>query len=208
VRRVTAASIEASAVPTRSQTTPAGDRRFLFLHCGSRADGNTEILARHAAAALPAGVEQRWLSLSQLPLPAFEDVRHVGDGVYPVPEGHAHTLLEATLWASDLVFAAPLYWYSLPAPAKLYLDHWSGWMRAPGVEFRARMAGKVMWAVSAISDEDRAMADPLLDTLRLTAAYMQMTWGGSLLGFGNRPGDVLTDTTALADAARLFGQLS
>ena len=177
---------------------------FLFLVASSRRDGNSEALARHAAASLPETAEQRWLSLIDNELPPFEDVRHSGTGAYPQPEGPGATLLDATLWASDLVMVAPLYWYSVPARAKNYLDHWSGWMRVPGVSFLDRMAGKRMWAISAISDEDYSVADPLLGTLRLTASYAKMKWGGHLFGFGNKPGEVLTDEAALRQADSFF----
>jgi len=182
------------------------DRRFLFLLASARRDGNTEALARRAAGSLRAQDEQEWLRLIDLDLAPFADMRHdaATGGVYPDPVGGARRLLDATLAATDLVFATPLYWFSLPASAKLYLDHWSGWMRVPGLDFKARMAGKTMWALSAVSDEDRSMADPLLGTLKLTCSYMNMGWGGSLLGFGNRPGDILNDVIACAAADKLF----
>lgn len=161
-------------------------------------------MARHAAGQLGETAEQRWLSLLEVDLPAFEDIRHAGNGVYPAPEGPGKVLLDATLWATDLVMVVPLYWYSVPARAKNYLDHWSGWMRVPGLGFLDQMAGKTMWAVSAVSDADYTAADPLLGTLRLTAGYAGMQWGGSLLGFGNRPGEILNDTNALNAADSFF----
>jgi multimeric flavodoxin WrbA len=177
-------------------------RHFLFLLSSSRGDGNTEALARKAA--LPVAAKQTWLRHADLPLPDFDDIRHAGDGVYPMPEGNGRVLLDATLAATDLVFAAPVYWYGLPASAKLYLDHWSGWMRIPGIDFRPRMAGKTMWAITMLSDTDKAQADPLLGSLQWTAKYLGMRWGGSLLGYGNKPGDVLADQTALTNAEQLF----
>ncbi|MFJ9606414.1 flavodoxin family protein [Kitasatospora sp. NPDC101176] len=186
---------------------PAGaeaPRSFLFLDASAREDGNSGRLARLAAeASLPAGAEQRWLRLSEHPLPPFQDLRHTGDGRYPEPVGHELTLLEATLAATDLVFVAPLYWYSLPSSAKLYLDHWSAWLRAPGVDFRAGMAGGTLWAVTALATEDDK-ADPLVGTLRLTAEYLGMRWGGALIGNGSRPGDVLRDERALVSATSFF----
>lgn len=181
-------------------------RRFLFLLASARRDGNTEVLAHRAAAGLSKRDEKVWLRLIDLSLAPFADLRHepAAGGIFPAPTGDGRVLLEATLAATDLVFAAPLYWYGLPASAKLYLDHWSGWMRAPGVDFKARMAGKTMWAISAISEEDTSLADPLLGTLRLTASYMGMRWGGSLLGYGNRPGDVLDDIAACSLAEMFF----
>lgn len=182
----------------------AGARRFLFLLGSARADGNTETLARRAAARLPPEVEQRWLRLSDLPLPRFHDIRHAGGPGRAEPAGNERLLMDATVEATDLVIASPLYWYSVSADTKLYLDYWSGWLRVPGADFKARMRGRTMWAVTAISEEDPAKADPLLGTLRLTADYMKMRWGGELVGYGNRPGDVLADATALEDAKNFF----
>jgi multimeric flavodoxin WrbA len=185
-------------------TIPAADsRRFLFVLSSARIGGNAEQLAREASLALPADVEQRWLRLSEMPLEPFVDIRHDA-GVYASPEGHEATLADATLWCTDLVMVVPVYWYSVPANAKLYLDHWSGWMRVPGMEFKARMAGKRMWGVTVISGDDAASAEPVVGTLRLTANYLRMEWKGVLLGHGSRPGDVANDALALAEARRFF----
>lgn len=181
--------------------------RFLFLLGSSRRGGNTELLARRAADALPAGVEQRWLRLDEHPLSPFADIRHAGgDGRYPKPTGNEALLLTETLAATDLVIASPLYWYNVSAATKLYLDHWAGWLRIPRTDFRENMRGRTMWAVSAISDEDPAKADPLVASLRLSAEYLGMRWGGALLGYANRPGDILRDATALRAADTFFGQ--
>ncbi|MEE4541919.1 NAD(P)H-dependent oxidoreductase [Streptomyces sp. V4-01] len=186
--------------------TPRVDasRSFLFLLGSTRRDGNTELLARRAAEQLPQGVPQRWLHLSELPLPSFTDHRHDDRTRWTLPEGHGATLLDATLTATDLVIASPLYWYAVSTSVKQYLDHWSGWLRAPGVDFRARMAGRTLWGVSALADEDLSAADPLIGTLNRTADYMGMRFGGVLLGYGNRPGDVLRDEEALRRAKTFF----
>lgn len=177
-------------------------RRFTFLLASARRDGNTEILTRVAAEELSPQWPQQWLRLTDLPLPPFEDIRH-SIGIYPQPAGHERVLFDATLDATDLVFAVPLYWYSLPASAKLYLDYWSAWLRVPGAEFKARMAGKTLWGVCALSDEDSRRAAPLIDTLALTAEYLAMKFGGVLLGYGNKPNEVLSDRPAL-ERARVF----
>lgn len=178
-------------------------RHFAHLLASGRRDGNTELLARRAAAATEAGAVHTWLHLADLPLAPFRDLRH-GPEAYPEPTGNEKVLADATLAATDLVMAAPLYWYGLPASAKLYLDYWSAWMRVPALDFKKRMAGKVLWAVCALSDDDRGTADPYVGTLRLSAEYLGMRWAGVLFGAGNRPGDVLADAQALADAGRFF----
>ncbi len=178
-------------------------RRALFLVASARRDGNTEQLARAAAESLPDGTEQRWLHLDDYPLAPFRDIRH-DVGTYPAPEGNEGVLADATLWATDLVMCAPLYWYSVPASAKLYLDYWSGWMRVPGMDFKRRMAGRRLWVISMFSDEDPRMMEPLLGTMRLCAEYLAMEWRGALVGYGSRPGDVQKDATALAKARTFF----
>lgn len=187
--------------------TPAPSRRFLFVVSSARRGGNSEQLARRAAHALPATVPQEWLHLADHPLPPFADHRHTDAGPWtPVVEGPARLLLEASLAATDVVLVAPVYWYSLPAAAKLYLDHWTAWLRAPGWDFKARMAGKTLRGISVSSDGDAAGAGPLQDTLRLTADYMGMRWGGLLIGAGNRPGEVLQHGPSVAAADRFLAE--
>ncbi|MEU8601022.1 flavodoxin family protein [Streptomyces parvulus] len=180
-------------------------RRFLFLLGSSRPDGNTELLTRRAAEQLPADVEQRWIDLARHPLPDFEDLRHDRDHTRPT-EGNARLLLDATLDATDLVIASPLYWYSVSTPVKHYLDYWSGWLRTPGLDFKATLAGRTLWGVTALAHEEQEVADPLIGTLHLTAAFMGMHFGGVLLGNGSRPGDVLRDADALGRAETFFAR--
>ncbi|MEU3740566.1 MULTISPECIES: NAD(P)H-dependent oxidoreductase [unclassified Streptomyces] len=180
-------------------------RKFLFVLGSSRPEGNTEILARRAAEQLPANFEQRWLNLADHPLPDFEDLRHDSDHTRPSGNSAA-VLLDATVEATDIVIASPLYWYSVSATTKRYLDYWSGWLRTPGVDFKATLAGRTLWGVTALADEEPVVADPLVGTLRNSAAYLGMRFGGVLLGNGSKPGDVLHDERALTEAKSFFAQ--
>ncbi|KND31188.1 flavodoxin family protein [Streptomyces acidiscabies] len=178
------------------------NRRFLFLLGSSRQGGNTELLARRAAEQLPEGVEQEWVRLVDRPLPDFADLRH--DEGYAAPaDPNARYLLDATLAATDLVIASPLYWYSVSGLTKRYLDHWSGWLRVPGVDFRGVMAGRTLWGVTAYASR-ASLADPLAGTLHHTAAFMRMRFGGVLLGNGTDREDVLKDGEAVARAKGFF----
>ncbi|WP_432028681.1 flavodoxin family protein [Streptomyces sp. 1222.5] len=181
-------------------------RRFLFVLGSARAEGNTELLARRAAEQLPGDVEQRWIHLAEQPLPGFVDLRHDSDHVRPPSDTATGRLLDATLAATDIVIASPLYWYSVSSLTKTYLDHWSGWLRTPGVDFKATMAGRILWGVAALADEEPSVADPYVGTLNNSAAYLGMRFGGVLLGNGSKPGDVLKDTGALTRAKTFFAQ--
>ncbi|MFF6949689.1 flavodoxin family protein [Streptomyces iakyrus] len=180
-------------------------RRFLFVLGSARAEGNSELLARRAAEQLPPDVEREWIDLTAHPVPDFEDLRHDSDHVRPT-EGNVARLLDATLAATDIVIVSPLYWYSVSAQTKRYLDYWSGWLRTPGLDFKATMAGRTLWGVTALAHTQEVVADPLVGTLHNSAAYLGMRFGGVLLGNGSKPGDVLTDDAALTRAKTFFEQ--
>ncbi|MER5934031.1 NAD(P)H-dependent oxidoreductase [Streptomyces sp. NPDC002054] len=178
------------------------DRSFLFVLGSSRPNGNTEILARAAAEQLPVGTPQHWVDLAQLPLPDFQDGRHETEDL-PAGE-HEEELRRLTLEATDIVLASPLYWYTVSAQTKRYLDYWSGWLSVPGLDFKKRMAGRTLWGVTAMSDHDEIVADGLATNLNHTAAYLHMRFGGVLLGNGSRPGQVRNDERAMIRAKTFF----
>ena len=179
-------------------------QKFLFLVSSTREPdhlGNTEWLAQEAAAHLPAGSRQTWLDLARMDIPPFVDQRHTV-GHYSQPEGDLKTLLDATLSATDIVFVAPVYWYSLPAPLKSYLDHWSAWLRIPGLPFKDSMAQKSLRLIT--TSGDRTKAQPMIDSVRLCAEFLAMHWGGALWGKGGAPDAVKTDSQAIASAANFL----
>ena len=179
-------------------------RHFLFIVSSARvpgALGNTEWLAREAARHLPAGATAAWLHLNGLELADFEDRRH-DVGTYPMPTGDTAHALEATLAATDLVFVTPLYWYSFPNRLKRYLDHWSAWMRVDGLDFKARMQGKRVWAITTSGSREKTQ--PMFDSLKLCAEFLAMRWQAPLWGLGGAPGAIEKDAAAIAAAASHF----
>jgi len=173
---------------------------FTFILGSTRKGGNSETLARRAARSL---TDAQFLHLLDLPLPPFFDTRHSTG--YAPPDGNAKVLCNATLAATDLVLVTPVNWYSCSWPMKLYLDHWSAWMRIPELAFKDTLAGRSMWGVIVDSDDDASgTALATIDMFKRTADYMSMHWRGVLLGHGNRPGEVDSDAAALAAADAFF----
>lgn len=176
---------------------------FLFLVASARESGhlgNTEWLARQAAAALPADTPQTWLHLARLTLPPFVDQRHTV-GTYALPQGDLRTVFDAMRAASHIVLVAPVYWYSFPTSLKTLMDHWSAWIRIPGVPFKDEMATKTLQLVT--TNGDRAKAQPMIDSAALCAQFFAMAWGGVLWGKGGPP-DVVQGDAAAQQAAASF----
>lgn len=177
--------------------------RFLFVLGSTRADGNSERLARAAAAQLPGAVAQRWARLIDDPLPPFFDTRH-STGYGPL-DGAGRRWVDLTLAATDLVIVTPVNWYSVAWPVKLYLDHMTAWLRVPELAFAATLAGRSLWAVVVdADDEGSGAAEPVVDALRRTADYLDLRWRGALVGHANRPGDIAADRAAQLAAATYF----
>ena len=177
---------------------------FLFLNGSTRTPtqtGNTLTLARLAAQGLPATAGQIWFDLARLSVPAFEDLRH-SVGSYPMPSGDAKALLDATLAATDIVLVSPVYWFSIPSPLKTYLDHWSGWLRVPDLDFKEKMRGKKLWVIT--TSGDRAKAQAMLDSYRMCAEFLGMEWQGALWGKGGAPDAILADAAACEAAPGFF----
>lgn len=169
-------------------------RSFAFMLGGAREGGATELLARRAAGGLPTAAERSWLRLSGLSFPTQAG---------PAAEGAEKKLLDATMEHTDIVVVSPLYWYSVSAQTKLYLDYWALWMTCPGLDFRARMGGKTLWAVSTYARGEARDAQPLVGMLEQTARYLGMAWGGALLCRARSTGQ-LADCDAGRDATAFF----
>lgn len=176
-------------------------RAFVFLVSGGRPNGNAEQLAWAAADGLPDAVRQDWIDLTTPALPPFRDLR--GEPV-PPPDGRLAEVARALRGASDIVFVAPVYWYALPAPAKLLLDHWSNWMESADFGFADWIRDKGLWLITARADPDPSVVAPLDQAMERSARFLGMTWRGALHGVGDRPGEVRADTAAMTAAPGFF----
>ena len=77
-------------------------------------------------------------------------------------------------------------------------------MRVPELNFLERMAGRNMWNVTVTADEDQNFTQPLIEALRLNANYAVMPWRGALIGYSNRPGEVMQHEKSLRSAREFF----
>ncbi|MCU0901769.1 MAG: NAD(P)H-dependent oxidoreductase [Cypionkella sp.] len=181
-----------------SQPAP---RRFVFLLSSARPGGNSAQLAQRAALGLEAPAT--WLDLAQLDLPAFADPR---PGAAPgLPTGDLARVTQTLLAASDICFVAPVYWYALPAPAKLLLDHWSGFLDQPQMGFAGAMRGKGVWLVTTRADPDPTVPHLPEAMLRRSVDWLGMRWRGALHGIADAPGEITQDDS-FARAPQFFRQ--
>lgn len=171
---------------------------------GSARDGsNSDLLARLVVGGLP----HETVRLGSEHLPHIDDRRHADPGFGPVDEAYSALMariLDCPVW----VFASPVYWYGFSGLMKDFVDLWSHMMRAPGWRFKERMAGKHAFLVLAGGDNPRLKAMGLVQQFYWTTDFMNMQFGGYVIGEGNRPGDVLKDRAAVEEARVLKRQVA
>ena len=165
--------------------TDPNPRSLIIYLASARRGGNAEALARRATEGL--AVPCQWVDLAALSLPAFHDPRPLPT---PRPTGALAALAAQMQGVSDLVFAVPIYWYALPGPAKTFLDHWSGYLDTPGLNFADWIKTKRLWLITARADPDPMVAAPIEMAMQRTAHWLGMRWGGALHGVGDAPGDI------------------
>jgi NAD(P)H-dependent FMN reductase len=177
------------------------DRHFLFLLSSARREGNSQRLARAAADCL-SPVAQSWIDLTDLALPPYHDLRPATE----LPQGALAGVMAAMRAASDIVLVAPVYWYALPAPAKLLFDHWSGWFDAAETGFADWAREKRVFLITTRADPDPTVPLAMEEMVKRSVTWLGMGWGGALHGIGDAPGDIQRDQSALLQAQGFLGR--
>lgn len=88
--------------------------------------------------------------------------------------------VEQILKYEHIIFASPVYWYSMSAVMKTFFDRISDLLKIRKPLGR-RLRGKTMWVISSSSDAE--VFPSFLKTFELSAEYLGMRYGGNLWGW-------------------------
>lgn len=165
----------------------------LFLLGSSRGDGTTGRLAReifrHAVFARRGCAE--FIDLGGLNIGPYDyDNANRGDDFLPVAQKMVR--------AKTIVFASPVYWYSMSGQMKIFFDRLTD-LTGPYKPAGKRLAGKRAFAIATGADPQppACFAPPFENT----AAYFKMEWGG--LFYAPEAGAGAPETLAAAKAFAL-----
>jgi multimeric flavodoxin WrbA len=175
---------------------------ILALYGSSRRHGNTELLTDRVVEGLP--VEK--IYLIEKNIRPIDDRRHEPGG-FPQVDDDYDSVLQRVLAHDTLVFATPVYWYGMSGVMKNFVDRWSQSLRDERYAFRDVMSQKSAYVVLVGGDEPRIKALPLVQQFQYIFDFMGIRLAGYVLGEGNRPGDILSDTAAMHEASLLNERL-
>ena len=140
----------------------------IALFASARRHGNTGAVLDRIAAELDFEV----VDLAETSVSPF-DYAHSNrnDGFEP--------LIERILRYNQIVFAAPVYWYSVPPPMKTFIDRLSDLLELPDLRERGRhLRGKRAFVVATSGIDE--ISGAFISMFRDTFAYLGMEYRGLL----------------------------
>lgn len=171
---------------------------LMAIHGSSREQGNTETLTQIVLKDVPA----THLYLRQYVINPITDERHDPHGFTPVDDDY-DKLIEKVILHDTILFTTPLYWYGMSGLMKNFIDRWTQSLRDPRYDFREAMRGKQAYVIVTGGEDVRLKALPLIQQFTLIFEFMSMDFNGYLLGYGGKPGGIVRDEQALAEARQL-----
>jgi multimeric flavodoxin WrbA len=176
--------------------------RVFAMYGSSRRNGNSDLLTDRVLDGIPC----TRLYLSDVHIQPIVDKRHSPEGFGWVDDDYDRIITQV-LGHDILVFGAPIYWYGMPAPMKLFFDRWSQSLRDKRFDFKSEMSRKQAYVVLTGGDQPRIKGLPLIQQFKYIFDFVGMPFAGYVIGQGDKPGSVLQDERALDEAAFLNRQL-
>lgn len=177
---------------------------IIVFHGSTRKNSNTEILTYQA---VPKN-QGTHVYLRDYTIHPIIDQRHDMDGFTPVDDHHTE-LIDQLLQHDTIVFATPIYWYSMSTLMKLFIDRWSQILRDPDYpEFRENLSKKTVYAIIVGGDNPFIKGLPLIQQFQYICDFYKMHFSGYIIGKASKPGDILNDSKALKAASALISHVN
>jgi len=179
-------------------------KKILELTSSPRKNGNSTLLA-HAIAdgARAAGARVETVNLGALTIRPCTacDTCHASDERFCVIRDDMRRLYAKIVAADALIYASPVYWFTVSAQMKLFMDRCYA-LGGPG---GYALKGKRMAVALTYGDADpfRSGAVNALRTFQDAFAYVEAVLVGSVYATGLAPGDVLKKKALLKEAFSL-----
>ena len=178
-------------------------KQVLILKASPRKWGNSAILADQVAqGALSAGAEVESVSLHVLDIRPCDacDLCRENDGECVI-EDDMQALYPKLRSAAAIVIATPVYWFTLSAQAKLFIDRWYALLG----EKPSPLRGKQYALVLSYGDDDLDTSGGIhaLDAVKHMVRYLRGDFVGCVHGCASDPGDVQEQPELMKEAYEL-----
>lgn len=169
------------------------------IYGGTRATGNAETLTERVIQGLP--VEK--IYLKDYHIKPINDERHTQDGFKEVNDDYK-AILDRVLDCDILLFATPIYWFSMSGTMKLFIDRWSQTLKDVNYpDFNKVMSAKKAYVIAVGGDNPLLKGLPLIQQFQYIFDFIGISFEGYVLGKGNKPAEILQDEQALRIASQI-----
>ncbi len=172
-----------------------------------RVGGNSDILLEQAlAGARDAGAQVEKIVLAQKKISGCLDCDQCDDTGICVIQDDMLQIQEKILEANSIIHSVPVYFWSMTAQMKAYLDRWCAFFDS---EWRwhkhiyPKMKGKRIGLITVCGDRDVHTGDPIVTSFRNTAEFSKLSWMGAVQASAGPKGEIAKDQKAKAEAYRL-----
>lgn len=183
-------------------------KKILVVLGSPRKKGNSALLAEKVAAgAKAAGAEVETFFLQKMtiaPCTACDGCRKK-KATGCVVQDDMQQLYPKILAADALVIASPVYWFSVSAQTKAFIDRWYALNKNPGT-----LAGKNLGVVLSFAGED-VFTSGAVNALRMfqdMCAYLGVRIESMIYGQAWKAGEISANTAVLAEAFQLGRRLA
>lgn len=146
----------------------------ILLQSSARPQGDTF----HVAQKLAAELEAEHIDLLDYKIYPFSYEQE-----YPADDDFIRLIETRVLLHEQIVFASPVYWYSMSGPLKIFFDRLSDLLKSRK-ELGRQLRGKRMSVLSVSNDE--VVNPSFYDAFRLSAEYLGMKYGPKWHGWVER----------------------
>ena len=182
-------------------------KNILILKGGPREKGNSAVLAEQLAAGareIGAHVESIYLhGLDIRPCDACEECRETGECII---EDDMQSIYPKVTAADVLVFASPIYWFTISAQLKLCIDRWYSFQATHWQEFHGKQAAIILtYGDTDLYTSGGINAIHMYETM---FRFLEMKIAGMVYGTTNDVGDAQKQPDLMEKAYKLGQQLA
>lgn len=181
--------------------------KILGILGSPRIGGNSDVLLSQAlAGAKEAGADVEKIILDRKHIAGCKDCGKCNTtGICAVKDDMAE-VARHVLDAYAVIHASPVYFWTMTAQMKAYLDRWCVFFDAEWrwqKEVYPKMRGKRIGLVTVCGDTNAHTGDPIVSSFKNTVDMTKMTWLGAVQASANTKGEIAGNDKALKEAFEL-----
>ncbi|MGV8058130.1 MAG: flavodoxin family protein [Smithellaceae bacterium] len=181
--------------------------KVLGIMGSPRIGGNSDILLSQAlAGAKAAGAEVEKIILDRKKISGCKDCKKCNKTAICAIKDDMLEIQKKILDAYAIIHSTPVYFWSMTAQMKTYLDRWCvffdgewNWQKGYYPKMRAKRIG----LITVCGDSNVHTADPIVHSFKSTVEMTKMNWLGAVMASASDKGDINNNEAALREAFEL-----